>query len=55
MKFSVIFRYIPEIITRTFIKNAKTAADAKEIRRLRDEEYEAAQIAGREKRRLARA
>jgi hypothetical protein len=50
MKFSVIFRYIPEVMTRTFIKNAKTAAEKKEVRRQRDEEYEAAQIAGRERR-----
>jgi hypothetical protein len=53
MKFSVIFRYIPEILTRTFIKNAKSAADARQIRKERDEEYEAAQIAGRERRRAA--
>jgi hypothetical protein len=54
MKFSVIFRYIPSILTRTFIKNAKNAAEANQIRKERDAEYEAAQIAGR-KRRLARA
>jgi len=52
-KFSVIFRYIPAIITKKFIADAKSAAEADEIRRLRDEEYQAAQIAGREKRRLA--
>ena len=40
MKFSVIFRYIPVILTQTFIKNAKTAAEAKQIRRERDDEYE---------------
>jgi hypothetical protein len=50
MKFSVIFRYIPVIMTQTFIKNAKTTAEADEIRRERDAEYEAAQIAGRERR-----
>ena len=51
-KFSVIFRYIPYIITQKFIADAKTNAEKREIRRLRDEEYEAAQIAGHEKRRL---
>ena len=50
MKFSVIFRYIPAILTKTFIKNAKDAAEANQIRRERDAEYEAAQIAGRERR-----
>lgn len=50
MKFSVIFRYIPSILTQTFIKNAKTAAEKKQIRQERDAEYEAAQIAGRERR-----
>jgi len=53
MKFSVIFRYIPSILTETFIKNGKTAADKNRIRKERDEEYEAAQIAGRERRRAA--
>jgi hypothetical protein len=50
MKFSVIFRYISEISTRKFIKDAKTAAEANLIRKARDDEYEAAQVAGREKR-----
>jgi hypothetical protein len=50
MKFSVIFRYIPVIMTKTFIKNAKNTAEADEIRRQRDDEYEAAQITGRERR-----
>jgi hypothetical protein len=54
MKFSVIYRYIPEILTRTFIKNAKTAAEAKQIRKERDAEYEAAQIAGRDRRQAAK-
>jgi hypothetical protein len=47
MKFSVIFRFIPSILTETFIKNAKTAAEANRIRKERDTEYEAAQVAGR--------
>jgi hypothetical protein len=38
MKFSVIFRYIPSILTETFIKNAKTAAEANRIRKERDTE-----------------
>lgn len=49
-KFSVIFRYIPQIMTQTFIKNAKTEAEKKEIRRQREDEYNAAQIAGRARR-----
>lgn len=53
MKFSVIYRYIPAILTKTFIKNAKDAAEANQIRRERDAEYEAAQIAGRERRQEA--
>ncbi len=50
MKFSVIFRYIPLILTKTFIKNAKTTSEAREILKEREAEYEAAQIAGRAKR-----
>jgi hypothetical protein len=55
MKFSVIFRFIPTILTKTFIKNAADAAEKKRIRRERDEEYEAAQIEGRKRRAAKRA
>lgn len=50
MKFSVIFRYIPVILTKTFIKNEETEAEKKVVRKSRNDEYEAAQIAGRERR-----
>jgi 2OG-Fe(II) oxygenase superfamily len=51
IRFSIIFRYIPVVLTQTMPKNISSAKEKKRLAAERDAEYEAAQHAGRELRR----
>jgi hypothetical protein len=48
VRFSVIFRYIPEILTQTMPKNAVTSKDKRQIAAERNAEYDAVQLAYRD-------
>jgi alkylated DNA repair dioxygenase AlkB len=54
IRFSVIFRYIPFILTQTMPKNAASAKEKRRIAAERNAEYEVAQKDGRERRRVAK-
>lgn len=54
IRFSIILRYIPVVLTQTMPKNVLSAKERKTLAAERDAEYEAAQQAGREKRRNRR-
>ena len=51
IRFSIILRYIPVVLTQTMPKNVLSAKERKKLAAERDAEYEAAQQAGREFRR----
>jgi hypothetical protein len=50
VRFSVIFRYIPEITAKTMLQNITDSKEKQRVRAERDAEYEAAQQAWRDRR-----